>query len=94
MHKTQTLNRNRDGARLWSQFQAVKTAMGNNQWWTIDQLETELMHKYGIRATPTGISARIRDLRKEKFGGYRVDNRNVSGGLWEYRLVEQASTVQ
>ena len=27
-----------------------------------------------------------RDLRKAKFGGYRVERRRVSGGLHEYRL--------
>ncbi len=39
-------------------------------------------------ATETGISARLRDLRKPKFGGYVVESkRRFDGGLWEYRLV-------
>jgi hypothetical protein len=39
-------------------------------------------------ATETGISARLRDLRKPKFGGYVVESkRRYDGGLWEYRLV-------
>lgn len=37
-----------------------------------------------------GVSARLRDLRKQKFGGHRVDRRRREGadGLWEYRVVE------
>jgi hypothetical protein len=48
-----------------------------------------------VRATETGISARLRDLRKPKFGGYTVEIRRRSdGGLWEYRLVVPATAHQ
>ena len=33
-----------------------------------------------------GVSARIRDLRKAKFGGYTIARRRVDGGLFEYRM--------
>jgi uncharacterized protein (DUF2132 family) len=32
------------------------------------------------------ISSRLRDLRKAKFGGYKIERRYVQRGLWEYRL--------
>ena len=33
------------------------------------------------------ISARLRDLRKDRFGGYELQGRRLgSKGLWEYRL--------
>ena len=32
------------------------------------------------------ISARLRDLRKTKFGAYNVERRYVVNGLWEYRV--------
>jgi hypothetical protein len=36
------------------------------------------------------VSARLRDLRKPRFGGHLVERRRVSGGLFEYRLQRRA----
>ena len=33
------------------------------------------------------ISARLRDLRKPKFGGYDIESKRAEGGLYLYRLV-------
>jgi len=33
------------------------------------------------------VSARLRDLRKEKFGGHVVERRAVKRGLFEYRVI-------
>ena len=34
------------------------------------------------------VSARLRDLRKPKFGGFEIERRHVSKGLWQYRFVQ------
>jgi uncharacterized membrane protein len=49
-------------------------------WWTLAEL---------ARATgypEASISARLRDLRKPKFGGYTVERQYVERGLFRYRV--------
>lgn len=41
--------------------------------------------RYGVAAVAS-ISARLRDLRKPKFGGYVVERRRRTVGTWEYRV--------
>jgi hypothetical protein len=55
--------------------------MTDGRWWTL----SELAERCG--GTEAAISARIRDLRKAKFGGGVVERERVSGGLWRYRVV-------
>ena len=51
-------------------------------------------HKERYRGQPgtpqccakAGVSARIRDLKKERFGAYVIEKQRVSGGLWRYRM--------
>jgi len=43
----------------------------------------------GIYATHQGISARLRDLRKAKFGDRKVERRKAKPGLYEYRLLPE-----
>lgn len=69
-----------DGARLHYQHNRVLAVMKDGAWHTLPEL-----------AAATGdpeasISARIRDLRKARFGGYVVDRRRRTVGLNEYRL--------
>jgi hypothetical protein len=33
------------------------------------------------------VSARLRDLRKPRFGSYIVQRKNFGGGVWKYRLL-------
>lgn len=72
-----------DGPRLHRQLADVKAWMlESGGWHTLAEIK---------RATgypEASISARLRDLRKEKFGSYRVERRRVSGGLWTYRVSE------
>ena len=37
-------------------------------------------------ASQAGVSARLRDLRKAKFGSQTIEKRYVANGLWVYRL--------
>jgi hypothetical protein len=70
-----------DYERLASQLVRVRSMLLAEPYW---HTLPELLERVGGSAT--GISARIRDLRKEKFGGHTVETRRVSGGSWEYRI--------
>ena len=39
-------------------------------------------------ASDSGISARVRDLRKKQYGGYNVVKRKISRNTWQYRIHE------
>ena len=72
-----------DGLRLGSQLYMVLTIVHDHEWHTID----ELVGRCG--GTHASISARLRDMRKPKFGGHVVLSRRKGGperGVWEYRL--------
>jgi hypothetical protein len=73
-----------DYKRLKSQLERVKAIMRDGHWRTLD----EICQKSG--GTQAAVSARLRDLRKEKFGGHAVERRaraSRESGLFEYRLV-------
>jgi biotin operon repressor len=80
-----TFSQARDGARLSKQLDAVKTVMLDGQWHTLAEL-AETAH-----ASDAAVSARVRDLRKAKFGGYTVDRLYIRRGIWAYRIA--CSTV-
>jgi hypothetical protein len=71
-----------DETRLRIQLAAVFAAVRNGQWWTLAQLSQV------VGAPEASVSARLRDLRKHKFGGYVVQKRRVpnGNGLWIYRM--------
>ena len=69
-----------DVPRLSSQLLEVKSRLLDGRWWTLRDLARE------IGASEAGVSARIRDLRKARFGGYEVERRRLEGGLFEYRV--------
>jgi|LakMenE01Jun11ns_1017448.scaffolds.fasta_scaffold9676379_3 hypothetical protein len=75
-----------DGQRLGTQLQDVLNVMRDGIWRTLDEIISEIG-----RGTQTGISARLRDLRKPKFGGWIVESRRISGGGWEYRITKGAT---
>jgi len=80
-----TFDAKQDGSRLASQFIATRELMLDHEWHNLAQIVLAL-RKQGIHVTESSISARIRDLRKAKFGGYNVERRRVIGGLFEYRV--------
>jgi len=73
----------RDGARLGSHLERVLALMQGGGWWTLVDLATE------AGCSEASASARLRDLRKSKFGGHNVERRHVENGLWKYRLVRR-----
>lgn len=75
-----------DSARLSSQLDFVLKAMTSREWWTLDELQDYVERRLGRRVTQTSVSARLRDLRKKRFGGHVIERRNNGGGLFRYRL--------
>lgn len=55
--------------------------MADGGWWTVPAMAAAL------GCTQTGASARIRDLRKTRYGGHKVVKRLRPGGYFEYRMV-------
>lgn len=72
--------------RLKSQLDRVRWLMEDGEWRTLAQIQGI------IGGSESGISARLRDLRKEKFGSYIVNRRHrgePSFGLFEYQLIHE-----
>lgn len=72
-----------DHDRLATQFQRVFDLMVDGRWRTLSEIASRTC------GTEAAVSARLRDFRKEKFGGHTVERRRRgagSRGLHEYRL--------
>lgn len=71
-----------DRARLTSQGRRLFHVMADGRWRTL----AELAERVG--APEASVSARLRDLRKRRFGQHQVERRRrTGGGLFEYRLL-------
>jgi hypothetical protein len=80
-----TYNRKLDGERLGAQLLAVRSLMLDGKWRTLKEI-SEVLAK-----PQASVSARLRDLRKPKFGNYLVERRargDRASGLFEYRVVK------
>lgn len=75
-----TFNQQADGARLTRQMDVVKRCLTSGGWWTLRELHE------ASGGSEAGVSARLRDLKKERFGGYVIEKEHLGGGLWRYRL--------
>jgi hypothetical protein len=74
-----------DHERLGKQMQEVYLLMKDGGWRTLAEIEKAT--GYSVAS----ISARLRDLRKKKFGSHTVERQargDRSSGLFEYRLKE------
>lgn len=77
----------RDTVRLTACLGKVKALMADGCWRTLSDISD------AIGASEAGVSARLRDLRKLRFGGYAVQRRRVADGsaLFEYRLTTEGN---
>ena len=75
-----TFDPERDGERLHKQLKAVREAMSDHEWHTLYALSLVTL------APEASVSARLRDLRKAKYGSHTIERRYFGAGLWEYRL--------
>lgn len=76
-----TFEPEQDGARLNAQMRRVGALMADGQWRTLAEIEAR------TGDPQASVSARLRDLRKAKFGQHTVDRRRRSPGTFEYRVV-------
>lgn len=78
-----------DHRRLNRQLDAVRLVMRCGQWLTL----AEIAAKAGCGEASA--SARLRDLRKDKFGAYDIRRqRRGEGGVFVYRLVTPESVKE
>lgn len=74
-----------DRERLGAQLRRVFDTMSDGAWHTLREIALQTGDK-----SEAAISARLRDLRKDRFGGFTVERRRrgtPSAGLWEYRIL-------
>ncbi len=81
-----------DATRLRGEMAHVYHTMKDGQWRTLGEIRRQ-------QYSEAGISARLRDLRKERFGSHTIERRrrgDASRGLFEYRLSrsKQSATVK
>ena len=72
-----------DGSRLSACLARVHALLSDGKWRTLAEIRAV------AGGSEAGVSARLRDLRKPKFGGRQIDRRrrgNPDSGLWEYRM--------
>lgn len=89
----ETYDANADKDRLGKNLQAVLGIMADGRWRTLDEILKVLCDDYEIRSTTASASARLRDLRKAKYGSFLVDRRRrgqARAGLFEYRVTTQS----
>jgi hypothetical protein len=83
-----TYEQERDHERLSAMLWRVQAVMADGHWHTLGELSAR------TGGSEAAVSARLRDLRKPKFGGHTVKRRYVRRGLWEYLYIpakEQAA---
>jgi hypothetical protein len=70
-----------DYERLNSQLDRVRTLMADAQWRSLNEISSI------TGGTEASVSARLRDLRKEKYGAHTVEREHVADGFYRYRLI-------
>lgn len=81
----ETFSRDRDLDRLDSAMGRIYSRMKDRNWYTLAELAS------AGECSEASASARIRDLRKKKFGGFYVDKANCGDGLWKYRFTGEVN---
>lgn len=75
----------RDDVRLTGQLERIYSVMRDGMWRSLPAIENE------TGAPQASISAQLRNLRKARFGGHRVDKEYIGTGVYLYRLVVNKS---
>lgn len=77
-----------DGERLGGQLERVRALMADHQWRTLAEIAR------AVGGSEAGVSARLRDLRKERYGRLDVQHERIEGGLWRYRVMQSKPLEQ
>lgn len=78
----------RDFTRLEGQINDVFQAIKDGAFYTLGDIEEITGHPQA------SISAQLRNLRKERFGGFAIDKRHIKNGLYEYRMAGKSVAVR
>lgn len=84
-----------DHKRMRGQLELVFNLMQDGRWRSLEEIAVGIYgddDPFWLLRT-AGLSARLRDLRKDKFGGHTVDRQSRGDrkrGLFEYRLLLRA----
>lgn len=70
----------KDGQRLGKLLDRVYQFMLDRRWHTLSEIQA------ACGGSESSVSARLRDLRKDKFGGHTIERQRRDGGLWVYRM--------
>lgn len=70
----------RDNPRLSGQLEKIKFLMGDGYWRSLSEISRV------IGAPEASVSAQLRNLRKPRFGGYKIERKYVDNGLYLYRI--------
>lgn len=73
-----------DVPRLSGQLATIAELVSDRRWWTLRDLAER------AACSEASASARLRDLRKPRFGSHTIERRRRDGGLFEYRLGAEA----
>lgn len=77
----ETYDPDRDRERLSRQLYAVLDVMKDGKWRTLPDLAS------ATQSPEASVSARLRDLRKPRFGSHIVERQYLRKGLFQYRLI-------
>lgn len=76
----ETFSESEDGPRLARQLDRVRELMEDGRFRTLKGVAA------AAKCSEASASARLRDLRKARFGGREVERKRLAQGLWQYRL--------
>jgi len=81
-----------DRVRLNEQLWAVYRALLTGKRWTIRELTEHCERELGKPMSENGIGARLRDLRKERFGGFDIPKDRIGdSGTFVYWLRKEGA---
>jgi len=75
-----------DERRMETQLLRVAALMADARWRTLAEIVAS------VGGSEAGVSARLRDLRKHRFGARNVERRRrgeTCAGVWEYRVTHR-----
>jgi hypothetical protein len=82
-----TYNAARDHDRLSRQYDHVFAVMRDGKPRTLASIRREAARRFHMRHSIASISARLRDMRKKRFGRHIVNRDYVGAGLWQYTVI-------
>ena len=71
-----------------TQRQRVFAIMKSGKWYTLEDIRWRILGRFNHIDSETAVSARLRDFRKAKFGGYIMNAKRKTNGKaqWIYQL--------